>query len=155
MAKKKPERTRLFTRCLRNAKTIAKIRDDYTCQRCGRKRSEGFKIDGSHVYPKHIDKRLAVDPVNVKALCAACHMNWWHVHPVEAGLWYAETWPERLEYLRSQYEANRKLREPGIQWWRELDALLGELVRNSTSQNRHRNRQGGSARKTVKRKTRH
>lgn len=38
----------------------------------------------------------------MKVLCYHCHLHWWHKNPVEAGLWFQKTYPERWAYLESQ-----------------------------------------------------
>jgi hypothetical protein len=43
---------------------------------------------------------MEFEPYNVKLLCYACHIHWWHKHPIEAGDWYKEKFPDRYKYLR-------------------------------------------------------
>ena len=114
--KRKSERIRLKEQCLKLAKQIAKARDGYTCQKCGRTRP--YKIDGSHVVPVSLDGRLASDPINIKALCSRCHLHWWHVSPAEAGPWFIERFPARWEYLQAERLANQRLGTIHIDWFR-------------------------------------
>lgn len=82
-------------------KTLAKQRDGYICQKCG-KRVEGINAHGSHVIPISASQFLRFDIQNLKCLCFHCHINWWHKHPLEAGRWFEEKFPDRYEYLQSQ-----------------------------------------------------
>lgn len=84
------------------AKKTALVRDNYTCQRCGRTKESGIAIHASHVYPEGRYVGMSADPMNIKALCYQCHFLWWHKHPIEAGAWFKETFPERAEYLLEQ-----------------------------------------------------
>ena len=74
------------------------IRDNYTCQRCGKK-LEGRNCHLSHVLPKGKYPELRHDPNNVKILCYHCHIQFWHKNPIEAMQWFKSTFPERYEYL--------------------------------------------------------
>ena len=132
MPRKKPTAAKLRRMCIDLAKQIAKTRDRYTCQKCGKSAEhDKTKIDGSHVIAVGIcGGRLACDPLNIKALCGwPCHRIWWSGSPVESGLWFAENWPDRWEYLQTQLVLHRN--EAGtipIGWWRErLEELKEEL----------------------------
>jgi len=83
------------------AKTLAKERDNYTCQHCGA-RCEKKNAHGSHVIPTSAGSRLRWDLQNIKCLCFHCHINWWHKNPTEAGEWYKNKFPERLAYLEAE-----------------------------------------------------
>jgi 5-methylcytosine-specific restriction endonuclease McrA len=126
MPRKKPTATQVYKQCLTIAKTIAKERDGYTCQRCGKAKSEGFKIDASHVIPNTPkDRALAVEPENIKALCAGCHKFFWHLSPVESGLWFVEKFPKRWERIKKlrKSQPNKK----GIEFWKAKKKELIEL----------------------------
>jgi hypothetical protein len=71
---------------------VVELRDRNTCQRCG-KRAEQSKIDWSHVVTRGA-KSIRWSEFNSKALCAGCH-QWWGSHPLEAGRWLEEKWPQR------------------------------------------------------------
>ncbi len=96
--KKKKEKTPTFYRkkCVERAKKLAKERDKYICQWCGRK--DG-KMDGSHVFPegKHNGMSAMVD--NIKALCFQCHSRW-HESPVEGVEWFKAKFPDRYKKLK-------------------------------------------------------
>ena len=34
-------------------------------------------------------------------MCYHDHINWWHKHPIEAGAWFTNTFPERWEYINA------------------------------------------------------
>lgn len=105
--KKKTPRQALKKRLELLVKEYVKKRDNYTCQRCGKK-VEGTNCHASHVIPVSRSGRLQFDPINMKVLCYHDHINWWHKHPVEAGKWFVDTFPERWEYLETVYKEGSK-----------------------------------------------
>jgi 5-methylcytosine-specific restriction endonuclease McrA len=120
MAKRKPWTAAKYRKeCIELAKTIAKTRDGYQCQRCDR--TDG-KMDGSHVKESSTcGGDLATDTMNIKCLCAQCHI-WWHACPDESGAWWRENFPVRAKYLdekKAEYERNRNWGTLGILWWRQ------------------------------------
>ena len=98
--KKKPSKTLLKKKLEILVKDFVKRRDNYTCQRCG-KIVEGSNCHASHVIPVSRSGYLQFEPLNMKVLCYHDHINWWHKHPIEAGKWFTDTFPERWEYLRN------------------------------------------------------
>ena len=127
---RKQTATQVYKRCLAIAKTIAKERDGYICQRCGKAKSEGYKIDASHVIPNTPkDRVLAVEPENIKALCAGCHKFYWHLSPVESGLWFVEKFPDRWERIKHLRKTQPK--KKGIKFWKAKKKELEELKRNA------------------------
>ena len=116
---KKLNRKALIKKLDELIKTKAKIRDNYTCQKCGKK-VEGSNAHGSHVIPVSGGHKLRWDIQNIKCLCYHCHINWWHKNPMEASEWFSRTFPDRWKYL----EANR-----GIAKFKdfELQELYEEL----------------------------
>lgn len=80
------------------AKTLAKIRDKYTCQKCG-KTKDTSQIQGSHVYSVGAYPNISAELDNIKALCAYCHRWWWHIEPMEAKDWFKDKFPKRAKRL--------------------------------------------------------
>jgi hypothetical protein len=72
------------------------LRDGQACVKCGATNG----LAPSHVYPQGRYPRMAWEMDNIKALCNACHMFWWHKHPLAAAEWFKEKYPERAEKLR-------------------------------------------------------
>ena len=107
------------------SKTCAKVRDHYTCQKCG-KQGEKSQIHGSHVIPVSAGKRLRWDLQNIKALCAYCHRRWWHSHPLEAAEWFKNTFFRRWEYL--QREKIKGPKKWSIEELEELEKKLKETL---------------------------
>jgi len=103
--RKAGERTKLNKKLDTLAKTAAKERDDYTCQRCG-KQERGSIMHGSHVYPVSSGNLLRWDIMNIKALCYGCHLQWWHLNPLEAAEWFNDKFPERAKYLQSKIDTH-------------------------------------------------
>lgn len=79
-------------------KNYVKERDNYTCQKCGKK-VEGVNCQASHVFPVGSCSKLQFEPLNMKVLCYHCHLNWWHKNPLEASEWFESKFPERLAIL--------------------------------------------------------
>lgn len=73
--------------CVELAKKIALLRDHHQCLRCGRTKSQGWQIHGSHILGEGAHPKMSYLPDNIKALCARCHM-WWHSSPTESGHWF-------------------------------------------------------------------
>ena len=107
------------------AKLIAKARDKYTCQHCGKTAKE-TAIHASHIINEARDHRLASDPENIKALCYNCHINRRHKSPIEASERFNKKRPWRYEKLQEKHveymgkwsidiirmiERNKRLRE--------------------------------------------
>lgn len=67
------------------------LRDGERCLKCGKK----DKLQTSHIYPKGRHRTMEYDLDNVKTLCNACHLYWWHKNPIEANSWLVERIPER------------------------------------------------------------
>lgn len=84
---------------------IAIARDGECCLRCGKTTS----LHLSHIYPKGRYKSMEYDPDNIKLLCNACHLFWWHKNPIEAGEWLKSVIPSgRLSRLKTMSEDNTK-----------------------------------------------
>ncbi len=91
-------------------KTLTKLaskaciaRDGHKCLRCGKTTT----LCGSHIYPKGRYRKMEFDLDNLKTLCYACHIHWWHKNPVEANFWLTETIDKkRLERLRLRSQVN-------------------------------------------------
>lgn len=81
-----------------------KLRDNYTCQWCGKKVA-GSNCHASHVINKAQGNQFRFDPLNLKVLCMYCHMHKWHKDPVVASEWFKSKFPDRYDYL---YNSVRK-----------------------------------------------
>lgn len=115
---KKPTK-KLKKLCDTLVKQIVKIRDNFTCQKCGKKVS-GSDCQGSHVIPVSAGNKLAFDEMNLKVLCYHCHFNWWHKDPTAADKWFKEKFPERDAYL----QANRGILQMKYTDFEELHERL-------------------------------
>ena len=103
--KPKSVRRKLKDDLMALAKAIVRVRDNYTCQCCGRKQLSGNNCHCSHVVPVSGDGRLAFDPINIKILCYQCHLKW-HEDPLEHG-WFQQKFPDRYEYVTRKRLENR------------------------------------------------
>ncbi len=72
-------------------------RDGEHCLRCGK-----TPVQTSHIKSRGKYRKLAFDINNVKPLCVACHLYWWHKEPLEAAEWIREQFPDRVEYLEKK-----------------------------------------------------
>ena len=95
--KKKTPRQKLTKELDDLCREYVKLRDNYTCQKCGKSGTK--QIHWSHVIPRSAGNRLRWNKVNSKALCAYCHRRWWHSNPLDAMEWFKDTFPGRYEYL--------------------------------------------------------
>lgn len=104
---RKASKTALKKKLEKLVKDYVKRRDDYTCQYCG-KYVTGTDCHASHVIPVSRSGYLQFEPKNMKVLCYHHHLNWWHKHPVEAGAWFTDKFPERWEYLTELHKQRLK-----------------------------------------------
>lgn len=126
MAKKKSP-TWYRKKCVDDAKTKAKIRDNYTCQHCGKSKEQGWQMHGSHILPEGTYISMSADVDNIITLCAVCHTGgmWknaktpaWHTDPVYFGRWTEEKYPGLYDNLRKRAQTIQV-----INWKQRYDAL--------------------------------
>jgi len=102
--KQKPSKPKKLSRAkLKNTldklvKNYVKLRDNHTCQWCGKVVS-GKSCQGSHVFSVGSCSLLQFESLNIKVLCAYCHRRRWHSSPPEAMAWFGKKFPERLAKL--------------------------------------------------------
>jgi len=89
-------------------KEIIKKRDNYACQKCGKK-VEGINCHWSHIIPVSRSLRLRWDFQNSMVKCFHCHINWWHKHPLAAANWFKKNFPKRWKYLSEKENEIRKI----------------------------------------------
>ena len=78
-------------------------RDGHKCLRCGA--TSG--LSPSHIYPQGRYPRMKWELDNVKTLCWACHIYFWHGNPMEAKEWIKTVVaPERLARLKKMSQDN-------------------------------------------------
>lgn len=111
MRKKKTVRRKLKDKLETLVKEIVRIRDNRTCQYCGKMDLQGANCHVSHVIPRSKSLLLSFDLTNLKVLCYHHHINWWHKNPVEAGEWFKYKFPERWEYLKEKKDIVRPIKD--------------------------------------------
>jgi 5-methylcytosine-specific restriction endonuclease McrA len=111
--KKKTPLKKLHEKCWKMAGLVVKLRDNYTCQHCGANQT-GKGAHTSHVLPKSTHGALRYVLENLKCLCYHCHMNWWHKNPMEAAVWFANTFPARWAKIKAVPRL-RRYREDDLQ----------------------------------------
>lgn len=126
--KEKIDKKKLNDENVEIAKLIAKVRDKYTCQHCGKK-WKGCDIHASHVINEARDHRLASDPYNIKALCYNCHINRRHKNPLEASKRFNEKRPGRYEKLQAQHIEYMGMGSIDINWMIERNQELRETCK--------------------------
>jgi len=99
------------------AKKIAKERDNYICQKCGRGRDE-VAIQASHNIAVGSAIWLAAEPDNIIALCYQHHMNWWHRNDIDCWIWFEEEFPERYAFIKENRYKQQK-----VNWKETYDKL--------------------------------
>jgi len=95
---KKLSRSKIKKTLDKLVKDYVKERDNYTCQKCGKK-VEGSDCHASHIFPVGRCSILEFEPLNMKVLCMSCHLWWWHKNPVEAAAWIEFKFPDRVAIL--------------------------------------------------------
>jgi Bacteriophage Lambda NinG protein. len=87
---------------------IVFLRDGEACLKCGK--TEAISL--SHIYPKGRYRSMELDPDNLKPLCYACHLLWWHKNPIEAHEWLQTAIPKkRLDRLKLMANTSNKVPE--------------------------------------------
>jgi hypothetical protein len=104
------------------AKKVAKERDSWICQKCGKGKLAG-QIQGAHIFPITFGN-TAADPDNIIAMCASDHewaRNSWHNSPLENAEWFLVKWPGRYERLKAKAYPIRPIKE--YEWKEKLEDL--------------------------------
>ena len=126
--KKKPKKDKPPTwwkkQCVQLAVVIAKERDKYICQKCGKK-VEGTNAHGSHIYNKGTYTSMSADSDNLQTMCFYCHMYWWHRNPLEAAEWFKTNFPDLFKTLRER----SKMPPRSMNWKKRYDELQEEYKR--------------------------
>lgn len=87
-------------KCVTLAKRLAIKRDTGICQHCGKLKSAGYVMHGSHIYPEGRYKSMSADIDNILCLCFYCHFYWWHKNPLEASEWFKEKFQNLYQILK-------------------------------------------------------
>lgn len=112
--KKKTELQKLKLKLEDLCKQIIRLRDKDTCQKCGKYVNPG---DVSHVVPKSRSSYLRYDLLNLKLLCRACHLYWWHKDILGAFEWFENKFPERYNYLKAHENDYKKWTVEELKDW--------------------------------------
>ena|SRR3990167_969841 len=100
-------------KCVTRAKLKARERDKDTCQYCGKSKTQGYAIHGSHILPEGAYVSMSADIDNIIALCAVHHLSGanprmgskepsWHGDPIFFAEWFNKKWPGRYDELRKR-----------------------------------------------------
>lgn len=110
------------------SRQIVRLRDDDTCQICGKK-VYGSNSQPCHVYPKGKYRRLEFDLINLFLGCMHCHFHFWHAHPIKAYEWFTEKFPSRMIYLAAKSNLVKGSIKDSelIEWKEQLEQKLKEL----------------------------
>jgi len=85
-----------------------RVRDGERCVRCGKQ----TYLQLSHVKSEGAWPRLKYELDNVKLLCNACHLFWWHKDVTEATDWFRKKFPDREARLKKMVRDYYKLEKP-------------------------------------------
>ena len=87
---------------------IVWIRDNSTCQKCGRKVDRDLRRDGNvhHIVPKKRGYHVRWELNNLILLCSGCHF-WWHSDPFSLD-WLREEYPHIADVVSeiNRYQTN-------------------------------------------------
>jgi 5-methylcytosine-specific restriction endonuclease McrA len=86
---------------IKKAKTIAKERAGYVCEKCGRSKEEGWQIHGAHIIPVRYG-HTAANPDNIISLCGKCHSlgrESAHENPTVFTHWLDAKYPGRADEM--------------------------------------------------------
>jgi len=111
-------------------KSYVKTRDNYTCQRCGKK-LEKSNCHASHIFPVSKGLMWAYDPENIITLCFHCHINFWHKNPTEAYLWFVTNFKKKYQYLTSKILAYKTREIKNYELEELYERLKKTLVQDS------------------------
>lgn len=111
--KKKSQRKIGKAICVKLAKKIVR---DYSgkCEMCGKKKSAGWQLHGSHIIPVQFG-HTAADTDNILCLCASCHSmgrESMHQNPIKFALWLGENFPGLYETLKEKSNRTEKVDWP-------------------------------------------
>jgi len=98
-------------KCVEWAKTEAKKKAGYKCEKCGRTKTQGYQMHGSHIYPEGVYKSMSADVDNILCLCAIDHMDW-HEHPLQAAEWFKTKYSKLANKLKNRSQ----IIQPSINW---------------------------------------
>lgn len=106
------------------AMELAKERDSWTCQKCGKTKPE-VQIQGAHIIPIQAKGVIAADPENIIALCSSDH-KWagdsWHESPLDQD-WFHKKFPGLFKKLKLKHDP----REVKQFEWQEIYNKLKDL----------------------------
>jgi len=124
---KKFKRSRVINRLKNLFSQIIRLRDNYTCQRCGKKYDKIDRaIHTSHIWPVGTYRSMRFEIDNAKLLCYYDHINWWHKNPMQAGAWVREfLGKEKYAKLLKMSQETILLNE---QYFREKEEELNEQL---------------------------
>src|SRR3990167_2866179 len=111
--------------CVELAKKIAKLLVGEVCEHCGRRKKDGWQIQGSHIYPEGIYRAMSTDTDNILSLCSVCHIGGlgmlrnvkspsWHNDPAYFVDWANKKYPKRMKELKLRARQNQQADE---QFW--------------------------------------
>lgn len=133
--KKKTERQKLIDKLDAVMREAIKVRDDYTCQKCGAKATISYRkgkpgyygCHWAHIYSRNSHK-LRWDWLNSLVLCAGCH-RFYHDNPLDGEWWFRVHFAARYDYLeKRRQEPTKHIPQTVLQeWLDERKTKLHEL----------------------------
>ena len=126
---KKTERQIIVANLDKVTSQVIKLRDEYTCQRCGSK-PQPQGCHWAHIYSRTSHK-MRWDLLNSLVLCNGCH-RWWHANPLDSENWFRIKFPARYDYLQAKRRQPTKHIPMAIlnEWLKERKEKLDELKKD-------------------------
>ena len=107
---------------------------DKKCLRCPATK----RLNASHIYSKGSNPSIQWEPWNVKALCWACHLMWWHKSPLEAARWFKIVYPDRHKKALALYNKANKvgLKQKTVYDYETIKTTLEKEIKKYEKNNR-------------------
>ena len=126
--KRKPTKTKLKKKLWPLVAISVKMRDNFTCVRCGKKGS-GSSIHASHILPKGEYPKFEFEEWNLKCLCMYCHLQWWHKNPLEAYQWFVKKFPKRYQKILEMAPKHDSLKNYSLEeLQKKIDEYKGPIT---------------------------
>jgi hypothetical protein len=113
---------------IKQAKALVRKKANYTCEKCGRSKAQGYKTDGAHIIPVSECGLLAADPYDIICMCVRCHTfggKAAHQYPHEFVKWFDIKFPGRHEKLKKINMVVAPIKD--YQWKEIYDKLKEEF----------------------------
>lgn len=124
----KSKRKRLVERLDATCRLAVKLRDDYTCQYCGKRNMKD--CHWSHIIAGR-GYFLRWNMLNSMVKCYHCHRWLWHAGKINKDGWFKKKFPARWNYLHGYQNDQKGMFMPRCNIvWKYTDVELEEILEN-------------------------